>query len=80
VLSRLGAKVKGIDVLADPHLRAAAILERGMGAITNKVRKRDSSVTMSSVMPSLKYCWAGSPLACEGAARRWQRQRAPQPS
>jgi hypothetical protein len=34
---------------------------------------------MSSVMPSLKYCW-GSPLACERAACRWQRQRAPQPS
>ena len=31
-------------------------------AITNRVRKRDNSVMMSSVMPSLKYCCSGWPL------------------
>ena len=33
-----------------------------MRAITNSERKRDSSVMMSSVMPSVKYSCSGSPL------------------
>jgi hypothetical protein len=33
-----------------------------MRAITESERNRDSSVMMSSVIPSLKYCCSGSPL------------------
>ena len=36
--------------------------EGGIPAITNRLRKRLSSVMMSSVIPSLKYSCCGSPL------------------
>src|SRR5262249_3703459 len=49
-----------------PTRRTSTALSRNWNdefrAITNNERNRDSSVMMSSVMPSLKYCCSGSPL------------------
>ena len=42
--------------------RLALVLKAELRAMTNSSENRDSSVMMSSVMPSLKYSCSGSPL------------------